>query len=465
MTSDHPADYTPENATPDRPLPGGAEPDELLELSTLLASLLYALLGALGLTLAVATGYASPFFPAAGLAVALVLVQGFAALPAIWLGSLILNIGVAVAGGSLSPAALAVAAAIACGAALQAALVRWLLERFPTNWRQLDLEHDIIKFLALAGPIACLVAPCIGVGGLILAGILPGASVFYSWWNWYVGDTLGVWVAAPLALGLFQRRNPAWRVRLGNLFPPVLGLLAVAMAVFFGMARWEEQRQQEAVASKGKELAYHLSHRFVAHHEALLALSRLIEVNPALGSEQFEHFTAVTLKEQPDVFALSFNTYLRDRQRAEFEHRMSAIRPGGRFQLTERNSDGQLVPAAKRPEYVAVTCIRPLRGNLPAIGYDVYSEPTRRDAIDRCAGQRPARGHRADPAGAGTARAPRRPGSGARPTRRSAVTPEGRPANSGNIADNIARQHHRQGQSPSALPSAFSRSMNSSISP
>ncbi|SDH95983.1 CHASE domain-containing protein [Propionivibrio dicarboxylicus] len=437
MTSDHPAEYTPDNATPDRSPPGGAEPDGLLELPSLLASLLYALLGALGLTLAVATGYASPFFPAAGLAVALVLVQGFAALPAIWFGSLILNIGVAVSSGSPTPAALAVAAAIACGAALQAALARWLLERFPTNWRQLDLEHDIIKFLALTGPLACLVSPCIGVGSLILAGILPDANVFYDGWNWYVGDTLGVWVAAPLALGVFQSRNPAWRTRLGNLLPPVLGLLAVAMAVFFGMAHWEEHRQQEAVANKGKELAYHLSHRFVAHREALLALSRLIEVNPALGNGQFEHFTAVTLKEQPDVFALSFNTYLRDAQRAEFEQRMSTIHRGARFPLTERNGDGQLVPAAKRPEYVAVTYIRPLQGNLPAIGYDVYSEPTRRDAIERSlASGRPAvtapirlvQEKRERPGVLVLAPAYRRP----------AATPEGRSANSANIAGNIA---------------------------
>jgi hypothetical protein len=52
----------------------------------------YALLGAAGLTLATASGYASPVFPAAGLALACVLWFERRALPGIWLGAAVVNI-------------------------------------------------------------------------------------------------------------------------------------------------------------------------------------------------------------------------------------------------------------------------------------------------------------------------------------------------------------------------------------
>ncbi|MBV5337534.1 MAG: CHASE domain-containing protein, partial [Deltaproteobacteria bacterium] len=59
--------------------------------------------------------------------------------------------------------------------------------------------------------------------------------------------------------------------------------------------------------------------RIVAHQEALSALRRLIEVTPDMSFRQFEYFTAITLKDNPDVFALSFNPYVSDRQRESFE--------------------------------------------------------------------------------------------------------------------------------------------------
>lgn len=58
--------------------------------------------GPFGLALAIAPGYASPVFPASGFALAIALHQGTAALPAIWLGSWFLNLGVALIHGNLA---------------------------------------------------------------------------------------------------------------------------------------------------------------------------------------------------------------------------------------------------------------------------------------------------------------------------------------------------------------------------
>ena len=53
------------------------------------------------------------------------------------------------------------------------------------------------------------------------------------------------------------------------------------------------------------------------------------------------------------------------------------------FVIRERNTLGDLVPAANSPLHVPVIYISPLPENQQAVGYDIYSDPSRRHAIDR----------------------------------------------------------------------------------
>lgn len=344
----------------------------------------YVALGEIGLALAIAPGYASPVFPAAGLALAVALRFGMRALPAIWLGSWILNLGVAQLNGNLSSSALLVAMGIATGAVLQA-WVGYLMVNLwgARTWQRLDQEREIFHFLALGGLLACLVSASFGISSLTLAGIIPPDAFGYAWWNWYVGDTLGVLLTAPLAIGLLHYRDAFWKARLKTVFAPSLAALLMAAAAFFFTARWESNNQQEALRAQGEAIAQIINTRVIAQGEILASLARLIEVTPNLESLQFSHFTDNTLRTQPDIFALSYNPIVTQIERADFERRMATISPEGLYQITERNAAGQLVRAGERDHYVAVGLIAPLKGNLPALGFDINSEPARRDAIHR----------------------------------------------------------------------------------
>lgn len=345
---------------------------------------IYALLGAGGLALAIPPGYASPVFPAAGFALAVVLYFGLRALPGVWLGSVLLNVGVALHHGSLSASTIAVAAGIAIGAVLQAWAGRALIERWLGQiWRHLEHERDVVRFLALGGPLACLASATCGVSGLTLSGILPPVAFGYAWWNWYVGDTLGVLTIAPLALALLMRQDPSWRARLRTIFPPIIGVLGVAAVMFVMVAYGETERLQRDLEEQGHRLVHTLQSRLVGNNEALASLTRFIEITPDFSREQFEHFTAATLHDHPEIFALSFNSYVTQAERKSFERRMAKMSPTGQFEITERDRNQHLVRAGNRPEYVSVAYIVPNAGNLPAIGFDINSEPIRRDAIRR----------------------------------------------------------------------------------
>ena len=341
-------------------------------------------LGALGLSMAIPPGYASPIFPAAGFAVAVLLFSTRRAWPGIWLGSLALNMGVAWLHGELDWGSGLIAAGIASGSTLQALAASWLVRRsVGSGWQSLERERDILLGLALAGPVACVISASVGVSLLTWAKLLAVAEYPYAFWNWWLGDTLGVLVMLPLTLTLFYRRLSPWRARLMTLVLPMLFALGLVAGAFYAIARWEREEQKDAIRNHGEALAQVLEQRFIAHQEALSALRRLVEVNPGMGTRQFEYFTRITLKDNPDIFALSINPYVLLAQRRAFERSMAVMSGNPDFEIKDRDSERRLVRAADRPEYVAVATIAPLEGNRPALGFDINAEPLRHDAILR----------------------------------------------------------------------------------
>ena len=344
----------------------------------------YLVLGLIGNSLAIPPGYASPLFPAAGYAVAVMLWSGRRAWPGILLGSLLFNLGIAAQHGGLDVGNILAALGIACSSTLQAFVAARLVERgVGQSWRALELERDILRSLLLGGPLACLIGATGGVAVLALGHFIAPAEIAHTWWTWWTGDTLGVLVILPLSLAVLQRSQPLWRQRLLSVALPMLVTLGLVGGAFFAVAQWERDQQRAKIENYGEDLAQHLNQSFFSHQESLSALRRLIEVTPDMSFRQFEYFTRITLKDNSDIFALSFNPYVSPAQRPAFERSMAARSGVSGFAIRERDSQKQLVRAAERPEYVAVGFIAPLEGNVQAIGYDINSEPIRRDAIQR----------------------------------------------------------------------------------
>ncbi|MFZ5774211.1 MAG: response regulator [Thermodesulfobacteriota bacterium] len=349
-----------------------------------LIALFYVALGAAGLSLAIPPGYATPVFPAAGMAIAVTLYSGPRLLSGIWLGSVLLNCLVAWQNGHLGLMSVMVAALLGIGSTLQTWCARSVVMHWVGHaWRRLEDEHDIIKFLGIAGPLSCLVSATLGISVLFFARIIPPTALFFSWWNWWIGDTIGVLIFTPLTLIFLLRKESPWKERRTIVALPLLVTLCLVAGVYLGVSRQEQRKQQEQIAEYGSRIRQALDYRFIAHQEALAALARLIEVMPDMNFEHFDSFTHVTLKGNPDIFALSYNHFVPQASRLAFESAMAQKLPVSNFRITERDNEKRLIPAAERQHYVAVGYIAPLEGNRPALGYDINSEPTRRDAIDR----------------------------------------------------------------------------------
>jgi len=357
--------------------------------NNILVSLAYIALGWLASGLAVAGGYASPVFPAAGLALAAVLYLGPQVLPGVWIGSVALHLLLAYVNGALNIADTIAAMAIASGATAQAWLGRALIQRWQGDeWRTLDNTTAVFRFLLLGGPAACVVSASIGILSLFLTGVLTRPALPFAWWNWFAGDTFGVLTFTPLTLCFLLTDDPLWQARRRRMVMPVVATLAMATAAFHAASSWERSEIRHHLQSDGMRIHERISDRLLSHREVLQSLRSFIEVTPDLTDSRFSAFTQATLQNNPDIYALSFNTYVRSADRAAFEAAMSHQLGRPDFRITERNADGELQTAGKRDDHVPVTFIAPQASNRRAIGFDIASETLRWDAVNRALGQR-----------------------------------------------------------------------------
>lgn len=209
-------------------------------LRSLLLAVAYYVAGRVALLLAIPPGYATAVWPAAGVALAGLLVFGNRFWPSILLASFCINFPTALqtsgADSILKP--LALAAVLGFGASLQALAGASLVRRaigYPIAFAR---ELQIGKFLALGGPVACVVSASVGVASLWFVGAVSWVDVPFSWLTWWVGDSIGVLVFMPLFIvwtalpEKFSRREKIFiSVPVGILMAAVIGLFVQASAL------------------------------------------------------------------------------------------------------------------------------------------------------------------------------------------------------------------------------------------
>ena len=200
----------------------------------LLTALAYYIAGALGLTLALPPGYATIFWPASGLAVAAVYVYGPVVSIGVFLGSASLNFISYFPHTPIENLHILYmnACLIGFASSLQALLSSYLLRRFIPQDTRLQKTKTNIMFLLLAGPVACLTASSIAISALIGTKTIHIEQAPFMWWTWYIGDTLGVIVFAPLLAIILKRRDISVRRKL-SVTPPMLAIFAIVILLFF----------------------------------------------------------------------------------------------------------------------------------------------------------------------------------------------------------------------------------------
>lgn len=196
-----------------------------LQLATVFA--LYFGAGKLGLAVPFTSSNVSPIWPAAGIAVAAVLIWGIRVAPAIALAAFFVNLQ--------TPIPTSASVAIGLGNASSAVVAGCLLRRsdFQTSLPRL---RDVLKLVTVAVVLTTTLAAFVGVTALTLTHTKAWSGYGSAWRIWWLGDAMGVLVVAPLLLTGrdLLRVCRGWRLLEGCFL--LIATLVTSAAIFGGAA-------------------------------------------------------------------------------------------------------------------------------------------------------------------------------------------------------------------------------------
>ncbi|MGZ5000428.1 MAG: diguanylate cyclase domain-containing protein, partial [Methylomonas sp.] len=335
--------------------------------------------GWLGMKMAVPPGYASPLWPPAGIALAALLIWGRQLWPGLWLGALANQfLAVNDFSGQLTAASLSSSFLIACASTLQTLAAVWLSAKcLQPGVPKLDGPRSILIFFVVTAPLACLIAPSVGIGALLALGVMPLSAAGISWWNWWIGDSLGVLIITPLLFCLFGRPRELWGARRISVALPLLGTLLTLTTVFGVVFKTEQSRVQMAFDSQAAAIDRLLVQYADSVIDSTLVLRDLYSASSEVDRQEFAAFSQRLLARHPEIQALEWLPRVPFESLSSFEKSVQA-EGYTNFKVIELDADGRLVPVQKREEYFPILYVEPMAGNEKVFGFDSAVNPLSR---------------------------------------------------------------------------------------
>lgn len=162
---------------------------------------IYVALALLGQFTAIAPGNVTPIYPAAGFAMACVLMRGPRVWPAIWLGQLLGNMWAFVdfshTGAALTTSG--AGAVTASGAALQALVGAYLIKTVCGAGSPFNQLWSLFAFVCII-VVACSISAGTSVTGMSMCGIISWDDYGPTLLTWYLGDLVGAVLFLPLII-------------------------------------------------------------------------------------------------------------------------------------------------------------------------------------------------------------------------------------------------------------------------
>lgn len=352
-------------------------------LTALGVALAYLVIGRLSLLLAIPPGFASPVWPAAGVALAAVLFYGYRVLPGVLLGSLAVNILAGLAGGAPSvldaaPTAFGISVGATLQAGIAAAVLNWLL---PSAKWKLENAREIALLVLIGGPVSSLINALIGPLVLQSAGLVTEDAFGVNVFTWWVGDAIGSISTAPVVL-LLAARGDVSRARKAAVIGPmtvifVAAIFAFSMTRHYGMQSTRAEFERLA-GTHELTLEKHLQDL----DRILASMNGLFASRDEVSRDEFRRFTDEAFRGFVGIQALEWvpRVAAADLERYEAQAHADGL-TDFRFKHIE---NGEIQPPLDLPEYFPVYFVEPMAGNEAALGLvSSTSAPGRQATIDR----------------------------------------------------------------------------------
>ncbi len=161
-----------------------------------------------------------------------------------------------------------------------------------------------------------------------------------------------------------------------------IAALIVGIALSLGLGRLLYKEETRAIELEFKaeidQLSASHEREALLNLEILFALRSAVAVMPEMTAERFNRLTYEILERSPAIQAFAWAPFVEHSQVDEFIRRQEEAFAD--FAMTEASPDG-LVGLTDRAWYVPVQYIEPLGQNRAALGFDLASEASRREAL------------------------------------------------------------------------------------
>lgn len=352
----------------------------LIRLNTRLVLLLLAV-SWLVLLVSPSSGYISPLYPGAGIALAAILVFRWRVLPGVFLAALLAPVLALWLAGMAPPDGWAtILSAIAV--CLQAWVAAYFMRRLGIWPGSLADSQSVLLFICVVAPLCGLISAALVVPIMGWTVSVGEGGVAYDWGNWWVGNVLGMLLFTPVSLAFIGRPHHDWEGRKRSVALPLLictGAMAGAMAF---VHEHEDSRYRDDFERNAEQYANALLSRLDTQMNMLMSMERFIVVNHGFGLNDWAEVARPWLLRYPGTQNLSWDPLVRAEDRQAFELKMQQLGLPG-YTIHDRDESGRLMPAAEAEEYLPIAFAEPFEGNARALGVNVLSLPEARETIER----------------------------------------------------------------------------------
>ena len=180
------------------------------DLKIIIVAFLYFVSAQVGLWLSFPVSKASPLWPPAGLALALIILTGYRTWPAVTIGSLIANSLVFLhVETELSRGLIFALATIAIGNTLEAIFGYYLVLKFIKSKNPFHKTIHVFIFLLVALAM-CLIGSGMGSVGLVINGIIESSEFIGSMSTWWVGNVVSILILTPFVTCWWDKFTFKW---------------------------------------------------------------------------------------------------------------------------------------------------------------------------------------------------------------------------------------------------------------
>ncbi len=308
--------------------------------------------GVIGSLLTIEPSNSSPVWPAAGVALAVMLLYGWRVLVGLFVGIFFTQVYVsfdgAVTEGLKNGVGLILIKAFASSA--QAVIGSLLIHCFVGRQDTLLNLSKVLLFFFYGAIISCLIAPTISIGAFYLQNIISANDCFLAWVTWWIGDVIGTLIFTPIMLTFLAQPQSVWRPRRLTVAAPLSFLLLLLVGMYFYSKQQEDKRINILFNHRVERVQNLLIHEINAHTNIAKSIRDFFYARQEVTADEFYLLSKSHLKQHPDIVAIEWIP----RILANSERALSASNIGS----------------------FPVKYIEPLQGNETALGFDITQSKT-----------------------------------------------------------------------------------------